>query len=220
MVGAVGIPVTVKMRAGWDERETNAPELARMLEDAGAAAVTVHGRTAAQSYSGESDWELIARVAHSVSIPVLGNGDCVEPHQVLERLRGSGVGGILVGRGVLRNPWLLSQAADLLAAQPARLVSLGDRGRFLLDYIELLLGEGRDEPESLSGRARGEAKPALRHDRWVINKLRALVAWYSKGLIGGSHLRVAVNHAESVLQLRDIITEFFCNLESSPRAHP
>jgi tRNA-dihydrouridine synthase B len=220
MVRAVGIPVTVKMRAGWDERETNAPELARMLEDAGAAAVTVHGRTAAQSYSGESDWELIARVAHSVSIPVFGNGDCVEPHQVLERLRGSGVGGVLVGRGVLRNPWLLAQAADLLTARPARLVSLADRGRFLLEYIELLLGERRDEPEPPSAGARGEAKPALRHDRWVINKLRALVAWYSKGLIGGSHLRVAVNHAESVGQLRDIITGFFCNLESAPRTHP
>ena len=78
MAKAVRIPVTVKMRAGWNEREINAPDLARMVEDAGAAAVAVHGRTAAQSYTGESDWNLIARVASSLQIPVFGSGDCVE----------------------------------------------------------------------------------------------------------------------------------------------
>jgi tRNA-dihydrouridine synthase B len=79
MVNAVRIPVTVKMRAGWNDREINAPTLARMVEDVGAAAVAVHGRTAAQSYTGESDWQLISRVANSLSIPVFGSGDCVEP---------------------------------------------------------------------------------------------------------------------------------------------
>src|SRR6187549_2642798 len=107
MVRAVKIPVTVKMRAGWNADEVNAPDLARRMEDAGAAAVAVHGRTAAQSYSGVSDWELIARVAASLSIPVLGSGDCIEPEQVIERLAGSPVSGVLVGRGVLRNPWIL-----------------------------------------------------------------------------------------------------------------
>jgi tRNA-dihydrouridine synthase B len=209
MVRAVRIPVTVKMRAGWDERRANAPELARMLEDAGASAVTVHGRTAAQSYSGESDWELIARVAQSVSIPVLGNGDCIEPRQLLERLSGSGVGGILVGRGVLRNPWLLSQAADLLRARPARPVSLTDRGRFLIEYIDLLLEQSGDRVAPPATDASREAGPSRGHDRWVITKLRALVAWYSKGLEGGSHLRVAINHAETIGQLRAIITGFF-----------
>ena len=218
MVRAVRIPVTVKMRAGWDERRTNAPELARMLEDAGASAVTVHGRTAAQSYSGESDWELIARVARSVSIPVLGNGDCVEPHQLLERLSGSGVGGILVGRGVLRNPWLLSQAADLLRTETARAVSLADRGRFLLDYMELLLEERGDQVPTPLGDAERAAEPARGRARWVINKLRALVAWYSKGLRGGSRLRVAINHAESIGQLRDIITAFFLDPGPTPDA--
>ena len=220
MVRAVRIPVTVKMRAGWDERRTNAPELARMLEDAGASAVTVHGRTAAQSYSGESDWELIARVAQSVSIPVLGNGDCVEPHQLLERLGGSGVGGILVGRGVLRNPWLFSQAADLLNMLPARPVSLVDRGHFLLDYMELLLAEGGDEAAPPSADAGHEERPARGHARWVINKLRALAAWYSKGLDGGSHLRVAINHAESIGQLRDIVTAFFLDPGPTLSAQP
>src|SRR5215831_19316343 len=112
MTKAVKIPVTVKMRAGWSDEERNAPRLARMVEDAGAAAVTVHGRTAAQSYTGSADWNLVADIAVRLSIPVFGSGDCVEPQQVLDRMR-MGVEGVLVGRGVLRNPWILAQAADL-----------------------------------------------------------------------------------------------------------
>src|SRR5688572_9327310 len=87
MTRAVRIPVTVKMRAGWDATAINAPELAKRVEDAGASAVTVHGRTAAQSYSGFSDWDLIGTVAAGLQIPVFGSGDCVEPQQMLERLR-------------------------------------------------------------------------------------------------------------------------------------
>src|SRR6478752_1112876 len=91
MAKAVRIPVTVKMRAGWDEHQINAPELARRMEDAGAAAVTVHGRTAAQSYSGFSDWSLIGRVAQGVRIPVIGSGDCLEAAHLVERLSVGGV---------------------------------------------------------------------------------------------------------------------------------
>src|SRR5437764_1477433 len=106
MAKAVKIPVTVKMRAGWNDDERNAPELARMVEDAGAAAVTVHGRTAAQSYSGSADWSLVSDVAKDVRIPVFGSGDCVEPADIVERMD-MGISGVLVGRGVLRNPWIL-----------------------------------------------------------------------------------------------------------------
>ena len=119
MTKAVRIPVTVKMRAGWNDQERNAPELARMVEDAGAAAIAVHGRTAAQSYTGTADWDLVARVADALTIPVFGSGDCVEPEQVIGRMQ-TGVEGVLVGRGVLRNPWILAQAADLAAGKPPR----------------------------------------------------------------------------------------------------
>src|SRR6266851_377356 len=137
MVKAVRIPVTVKMRAGWNDGEKNAPSLAKMAEDAGAAAVAVHGRTAAQSYSGSADWDLVAGIADALSIPVFGSGDCIEPEQIIDRLR-SGVEGVLVGRGVLRNPWILAQAADLAAGGQRRDITLEDRGRFLLEYIDLL----------------------------------------------------------------------------------
>ena len=98
MTKRVKIPVTVKMRAGWNEESINAPELAKRVEDAGASAVAVHGRTAAQSYSGNSDWQLIDHVAESVNIPVLGSGDCIEPEQIIERMA-TGVSGVLVGQG-------------------------------------------------------------------------------------------------------------------------
>jgi len=238
MTRAVKIPVTVKMRAGWNDQERNAPTLAKMVEDAGASAVTVHGRTAAQSYSGSADWDLVARIAEGLSIPVFGSGDCIEPEQVIDRLR-SGVEGVLVGRGVLRNPWILAQAADLASGCAPQTVTLADRGQFLLEYIELLMNERVHEadgfrhvapgasrveaelppsPEGFGGQVAapavkhvaGSASPIARgHDRWVINKVRALGSWYTKGLDNGSHLRTAINTAESLDQLRDIVGGFF-----------
>ena len=212
MVKAVKIPVTVKMRAGWNETSVNAPDLARMVESAGASAVAVHGRTAAQAYHGLADWDLIARVAQAVKIPVYGCGDLVEPAQIVERLRTTPVAGVLVGRGILRNPWLFAQAADLMAGRPMRPVTGADRKRFLLDYIELLEREtpgGLDRPREHTSAARKKYDPAATHDRWVVNKLRALCGYYTKGFEGGGHLRVAVNQAPSVAALRALIEEFF-----------
>jgi tRNA-dihydrouridine synthase B len=216
MAKAVRIPVTVKMRAGWDANEINAPDLARRMEDAGAAAVAVHGRTAAQSYSGSSDWDLIHRVAAALTIPVFGSGDCVDPSQLVEKLAGSRVAGVLVGRGALRNPWIFEQAAALARGEAPREITAAERGQFLLEYIDLLLHERTGESEGFRhvapSRPDGAVEPvqaARGHDRWVINKLRALNSWYTKGLDNGSHLRIAVNSAESIAQLRDIVAEFF-----------
>ena len=190
------------MRAGWTDKDRNAPVLARKVQDAGASAITIHGRTAEQSYSGVADWDLVRQVASDLRIPVFGSGDCVEPEQILDRVR-LGVEGVLVGRGVLRNPWILSQASDLLAGRPMRPVTMGDRGRFLLEYIDLLMVERTDESRAKS------------HDKWVINKLRALGSWYTKGLENGSHLRTSINRAESLLQLREMLTSFFLSPSES-----
>jgi tRNA-dihydrouridine synthase B len=210
MTKAVKIPVTVKMRAGWNDEQRNAPALARMVEDAGAAAVAVHGRTAAQSYSGSADWDLVARIADDLTIPVFGSGDCLEPGQVMDRLR-SGVEGVLVGRGVLRNPWILAQSADLAVGRPMREITLADRGQFLLEYIELLMNERVREPEGFRHLAphTSMAAPRTSHEKWVINKLRALGSWYTKGLEGGSVLRTAINRAESLAALKETLLQFF-----------
>ena len=211
MAKAVSIPVTVKMRAGWDDTARNAPELARMVQDAGAAAVTIHGRTAAQSYSGTADWNLVSTVAGQLSIPVLGSGDCIEAEHVIERMN-SGVSGVLVGRGVLRNPWILAQAADLAAGRTPRTVTLQERGEFLCAYVEMLLNERVDEANGFRHVAPGTtagSAPARGRERWVINKVRALCAWYSKGLDNGSQLRSRVNTAVNLGELRTIVDEFF-----------
>jgi tRNA-dihydrouridine synthase B len=273
MVKAVRIPVTVKMRAGWNDREVNAPELARRMEDAGAAGLAVHGRTAAQSYTGLADWDVIAAVAAAVSIPVWGNGDCNEPHELLDRMRGTGVAGILVGRGVLRNPWIFAQAAALAEGRPLPVVSMAARGRFLIDYIDLLLADRSAEAEGfrhlatrghlatdplaighlaidhlatdhlatddlatdhvstdhlaieanrqvanrqvdncqVTGQGNRQVTPATARprDRHVVNKLRALSAWYTRGLEHGHHLRHTINRTESVPALRQVISDFF-----------
>jgi nifR3 family TIM-barrel protein len=197
MSKAVKIPVTVKMRKGWDEGELNAPELAKRVEDAGAQAIAIHGRTAKQSYSGTADWDFVSEVATTVSIPVFGSGDCIEPHDIIERMK-AGVSGVYVGRGVLRNPWILSQARDLMEGRPARTVTPEERGQFLLDYMHLLLTENVPE----SGRM-------LSRERWVINKIRALCSWYTKGFEGGAQFRIGVNSATSITELRDLIETFF-----------
>jgi tRNA-dihydrouridine synthase B len=214
MAKAVKIPVTVKMRAGWNDRQRNAPELARRVQDAGAAAVTIHGRTAEQSYKGLADWDLVTQIADALAIPVLGSGDCVEPDQVVARMR-AGVGGVLVGRGVLRNPWILSQAAALAAGTTPVAVMAADRGQFLLDYLDLLLTERTREADGFRHQAPGAGSTetgsgvARGHDRWVINKLRALCAWYGSGTPGSAQLRVRVNAAQRIPDLRDIIHETF-----------
>jgi tRNA-dihydrouridine synthase B len=224
MVKAVKIPVTVKMRKGWDENEQTAPDVARRVQDAGASAITIHGRTAKQSYSGTADWDFVTRVAEVLDIPVFGSGDCIEPEQIVTKLRlaqepasprgGSPLSGVYVGRGVLRNPWILAQAQDLLTGRRARVVPDEERGRFLLDYIDLLQHERlREDPgfrhSAPTSAAATSTHPAPRHDRWVINKVRALCSWYTKGFTNGGHLRIKVNAAESLPQLRDLIAEFF-----------
>ena len=224
MARAVKIPVTVKMRKGWDDNELNAGDLARRVEDAGAKAIAIHGRTAKQSYSGHADWDFVSAVAQTVSIPVFGSGDCVEPEDIVRRMQ-SGVTGVYVGRGVLRNPWILAQAQDLMAGRPARTVSHEERGEFLLDYMHLLLTENIDEADGFrhaapvaGGGDGADQREAVGKERWVINKIRALCSWYTKGFDGGAQFRIGVNSAKSITELRDLIEQFFMLQPADPLA--
>lgn len=213
MSKAVTIPVTVKMRKGWDTDEHNAGELAKRVEDAGAKAIAIHGRTAKQSYSGFADWDLVTEIAQTVSIPVFGSGDCIEPEDIIARLN-AGVSGVYVGRGVLRNPWILAQAGDLMAGKPRRTITDEERGQFLLDYMGLLIAEDVNEEEGfrhVAGRPTGRQAngPAVGRERWVINKLRALSSWYTKGFEGGAQFRIGVNATKSIAELHELIEGFF-----------
>jgi tRNA-dihydrouridine synthase B len=222
MVKAVRIPVTVKMRKGWDDDQANAADVAQRVEQAGASAIALHGRTAKQSYTGSADWDFVGDVARRVSIPVFGSGDCVEPEQVVERLR-QGVSGVFVGRGVLRNPWILAQAQDLLEGRAMRVVTAEERAAFLHDYIDLLLDDRHSEKDGFRhvapGSTGGDAARARSRERWVVNKVRALCTWYTKGLDSGSHLRIAINAAPSIAEVRDVVDRFFLAPETFvPRA--
>ena len=181
-----------------------------MVQDAGAAAVTIHGRTAAQSYSGHADWSLVSRVADDLDIPVIGSGDCTEPEHVVERMV-SGVDGVLVGRGVLRNPWILAQAHDLLhGARAARRHARDARAGSCSSTSTCCWATSTHEAPGFrhqaptTGDGVATNRPAQGREKWVINKIRALNAWYSKGYEGGAHFRIAINQCHSIAELRDL----------------
>jgi tRNA-dihydrouridine synthase len=132
-------------------------------------------------------------------------------------MRAGGVSGVLVGRGVLRNPWILAQASDLMAGRLPRVVTRTERGQFLLDYIELLMDERVREPEGFRHaapvRAAGVVASRVSHDRWVVNKIRALATYYTKGFEHGSQLRTEINRVTAIAELRHLIEQFFSEPE-------
>ena len=174
---AVSIPVTMKIRTGWDDSTINAVEVARIIEDCGANMVAIHGRTRTQGYSGRADWDVIASVKRTVSIPVIGCGDITTPEQALQRLDESGVDGVMIGRGAIANPWIFRQTAETMQGRQVYQPLLAEKQRVLHRYYELL----RDElPErALSG------------------KLKQMCGYFTHGLAGGARLRERVFHSQN-----------------------
>lgn len=140
VVKATSLTVSVKFRKGWDNEHINAVEFAKMCEESGASYITVHGRTRAQGYSGEADWNIIKAVKESVKIPVIGNGDIDSPQKAKQRMAESGVDGVMIGRAVLGNPWLLNQTHEyllhgILPAEP----SVRQIKEILLKHLRMLV---------------------------------------------------------------------------------
>lgn len=186
VVERVQAPVTVKMRKGWDESSVNAVELARLVVDAGAAAVTVHGRTRSQFYAGKADWEIIAAVKRAVDVPVIGNGDIRTPQDALSMMEQTGCDGVMIGRAALGNPWVLSQTVRYL--ETGELLpgsTIQERVKKALKHFELLI------------KIKGETVAV-----WEIRKH---AAWYMKGLRGAARLREHVNKANSVEEIKNIL---------------
>ena len=187
LVKAIDKPVTVKIRKGFDDDHVNAVEIAKIIEEAGAAAVAVHGRTREQYYSGKADWNIIRQVKEAVSIPVIGNGDVTSPQKADELVRQTGCDGVMIARGAQGNPWIFSE-----------LTQWEETG-------ELPLRPDKDEIR----------KMMLRHARLQleykgefsgIREMRKHVAWYTKGLKGAARLREKVNAVESLEELENLLT--------------
>ena len=188
----VSIPLTVKTRSGWSKSKINILEVARVAEDAGADALTIHPRTARQGFSGKADWYLIAKVKQAVTIPIIGNGDVCRPEQIREMKQLTGCNGVMIGRGAMGNPWIFKQAKQLTLGDPISGPSLRERlevmGRHLALYEESLQGHN-----SLTG-------------------FRSRIMWYTKGLRGSARLRASLSGCRDLENMIKMCEDFFSTL--------
>jgi tRNA-dihydrouridine synthase B len=185
MVMRSRIPVTVKIRSGWDQSSINAPEFARVLESAGASAITVHPRCRSEHHRGEAAWSVIRDVKRAVSIPVVGNGDVRCPESARSMIQATGADGIMIGRGALQNPWVFRQIATGSSEPPA----IEDYRRLFERFVTLLR----------------EHRP----ERLVLNRVKAFIGWVTKGLVSGAKLREGVYAAKSVPEVLSVFEDYF-----------
>ena len=189
VVSRVRVPVTVKMRKGWSESTVNAVELAQLVTAAGAAAVTVHGRTRDQFYSGRADWEIIAAVKRAVNVPVIGNGDIRTPVDAREMLRQTGCNGVMIGRAALGNPWIFSQTVHYLKTG------------------ELLPGPTNSERIAMALR-HFDLLVRFKGERVAVWEMRKHAAWYTRGLRNSARLRESINRAQTPEEIKDLLISF------------
>jgi len=192
------MPVTAKIRIGWDADSVNAVRVAKILADAGIAALTVHGRTRAQGYSGAADWNVIGEVAAAVPIPVIGNGDLATAADVAKRRRETGIAGAMIGRAAMSTPWIFRETKSYLATgEVVDPPTLSDRWKLILRHCELIVREwGAEEP--------------------AIRSMRARLMAYSKSMPDAKRLREKFSHVSTVAEVETIAQE---NIFQSEGAH-
>lgn len=188
VVEATPLPVTVKIRIGWDENNINAVENAKMIEKAGACAITVHGRTRAQMYSGHANLDVIKDVVEAVNIPVVGNGDIVDGPSALHMLEYTGCKAIMIGRGSLGNPWIFKEINAYFAGEEFKRPSKEEIYNMIVDQYERLL--------------------KLKGERLALLEMRSHVGWYLKGMQGSAQIKNKANQALSFEEVKKILKEY------------
>ena len=189
--GATSLPLSIKMRLGWDESSRCAVELAQIAQDCGVNLLTVHGRTRVQQYSGHADWEYVSRVKRAVRIPVLVNGDVMDAQSARDALRISGCDGIAIGRGALGNPFVFKEIDSALKGLPYEPPRLEE-------VIETALRHSRTMIE-------------WKGERSAVLEMRKHLCWYIRGQRGAAAFRTRITHASSYNEIRDLLAEFLDN---------
>lgn len=197
---AVTIPVTIKIRTGWDDATKNSPEVAQVAYDEGITWVAIHGRTRAQAYNGLADWDYIARVKAVAKLPIIGNGDIHTAEQAVHRLQTTGCDGVMIGRGCLKNPFIFRQCLQLWGGESVFPVSQG-----LRNYMALF----HDLQAELE---------AFYDERLMLLQLKKLASWYSSGFPGSSQFRKTVFQFKERVEVLDAIYGYFETLADVPLA--